>query len=381
MSTYKQSAIHFHLEEIQEDIPGFPMANAEPGNYYWMLTRAVTYSDKPDFFMYIERLSNTYFAQAKIFPNCVYQFLIVLHKNLTAELYINEFPVAIECMIKRDVEKIERLTQNDIADIRRIKFPNITIDNTDKVVYCFKVHWKFGLFFDFTRELDIEAMALALGSLYRFLTFQYVYDVVSTEIQFSEMMKDGWFPFIEIIGNEYQQIAEAYKNKFHFEERINKIAESFSSVRFDTIKNKWWKNHIYTDKKVLLEAGISAYLTNSSEGYISCIKILTGEIEGVLRMQYFSDTKKGNDVGVRELMRYLIEKGKQKTGSNDSLFLPSQFLEYLNNVFFANFNLENGKVDLSRHSASHGVAKAEDYTKIKALQSILILDQIFFYIN
>ncbi len=60
--------------------------------------------------------------------------------------------------------------------------------------------------------------------------------------------------------------------------------------------------------------------------------------------------------------------------------MPSAFLNYLKDIVFADFNLETGQLDLSRHSSSHGVAKAEDYTKAKALQTILVLDQIYFYI-
>ena len=104
------------------------------------------------------------------------------------------------------------------------------------------------------------------------------------------------------------------------------------------------------------------------------------EIEGIIRLQYFSDTGKSKDVKISDLLKYLIEKGKIKSGSDYSLFLPIPFLKYLEDVVFSNFDLATNKIDLSRHSSSHGVAKADDYTKIKALQMILILDQIYFYI-
>jgi hypothetical protein len=63
------------------------------------------------------------------------------------------------------------------------------------------------------------------------------------------------------------------------------------------------------------------------------------------------------------------------------LGFPTIIYDYLNITIFNNFNpLLNGKIDLSRHSTSHGVANAEDYTKIKALQAILTLDQLYFYL-
>ena len=39
-----------------------------------------------------------------------------------------------------------------------------------------------------------------------------------------------------------------------------------------------------------------------------------------------------------------------------------------------NFDVNQGKVELSRHSSSHGVVEVEKYTKERALQTILILD-------
>ena len=103
-------------------------------------------------------------------------------------------------------------------------------------------------------------------------------------------------------------------------------------------------------------------------------------MEGIIRLQYFRDTGKGKKVRLQDLLTHLVEKGKTKSGSDYSLFLPLPFLNYLKDIVFADFDLETGQVDLSRHSSSHGVAKAEAYTKTKALQAILVLDQIYFYI-
>ena len=202
---------------------------------------------------------------------------------------------------------------------------------------------------------------------------------MKNEAQFEEMIRDGWFPFIEIIGGEYRSLSEAYQNKFHFEERIDEIIGSFDKARIEKITNKWWKNQIFVDKKNILQAGINAFLRGDNEGYISCIKTLLPEAEGIIRLQYLRDTGKGW-VKEKELLSYLIEKGKEKSGSSESLFLPLHFFKYLNDVIFSDFDLETGEVDLSRHSSSHGVAKAEAYTKTKALQAILVLDQIYFYI-
>ncbi|MCD6453529.1 MAG: hypothetical protein J7K77_04515 [Dehalococcoidales bacterium] len=369
--------IHFHLDAVQ-DIGGFALESGKQGDSIPVLTRATINSDEPEFYKYIEPLSNPLFNKVGVFRNAVYQFLILIHKDLSADLYINDFPVAIEIIFKRDMKMGEAVTQGDIADIRRLRFPNIEIVKTDKVICCFKVGWKFGLFFDLGRELDIDAMELDLGTAYRYLSFQYVYEVLENKTQSEEMIKDGWFPFIEIVGGEYKSLSEAYQNKFHFEERIDKIVGSFDKTRIEKITNRWWKKQIFEDKRGILQAGINAFLRGGNEGYINCINTLLPQVDGIIRLQYLSDT--GKSVGVKKLLQHLREKGRIKSGSDSSLLLPSPFLKYLGDVVFAHFNLETGQVDLSRSSVGHGVAKAEAYTKIAALQAILVLDQIYFYI-
>jgi len=378
MNSIGKNIIHIYLKEVQ-NIGGFALTNVEKGNYFWMLTSATTNSDESDFYNFIEQLSNPFFNKAGINPNAVYQFLIIIHTDQSADLHINDLPVMIEFMTKRDVKKGEAISKRDIADIRRLRFPNVKITKTDQVIYCFKEGWKFGLFFDLGRELDLDKMELDLGTLYRSLSFQYVYEVLKNEIHFEEMIKDGWFPFIEIIGSEFKPLSEVYTNRFHFEEGINRIVEKFNKARIETIISKWWKKQIFEDKKQILQAGINAFLRGDNGGYINCINTLLPQIEGIIRLQYFAETGKGQ-VRVGELLSYLVEKGKSKSGSGESLLLMVPFLNYLKDVVYANFDVETGQLDLSRHSLSHGVAKAITYTRIKALQAILIIDQIYFYI-
>ncbi len=145
------------------------------------------------------------------------------------------------------------------------------------------------------------------------------------------------------------------------------------------MEERWWKNAAFGEKRALLEAGVKAFLRGDEEGAIHCIKTLLPEIEGILRMLYLSETGRGSKVKAADPVDHIIQKGRKAAGSPHSLLLPDVFLRYLKEVFFAEFNLETGKVILSRHSSSHGVARPEDYTQVRALQAILVLDQIAFY--
>ncbi len=266
----------------------------------------------------------------------------------------------------------------------RIKFANISITDTDKIIYCFKVGWKFALFFDLAREqekLNIDSMYLTLGELYRYLSFQYVYTVMESEKDFEEMLKDGWFPFVELItSQDYKLLIQMYRDKHKIELKIENFIAKFDKPRIEKLTEKWWMKKIFNEKKDILQAGIMAYLANNNQGYINCIKTLLTEIEGIIRLQYYDDMNKRKKVKLNDLLKHIFKKAKEKTGSGYSLLLPMPFFKYLDKFIYANFDFKNNRLNLTRHSISHGVAMASDYTRERALQIILILDQIYFYI-
>jgi len=373
----KLTKIHF---KAVEKFAGFVVETAKKGEMVKIQTRGSLISDDPIFYTYIDQI--TRILLNKVFINSVYQFLVLIHEDLSADLYLNDIPTKILMMPKRDVKKGQVVSANDIADIRKLSFDRIIIKDTDKVIYCFKVGWKFGLFFDLHWEerLDIEAMQTELGALYRYLSFQYVYDILEPKPHFDLLIKDGWFPFIEIIGSEFKELSDAYQHLADPQSKVKQLISKFDKKRIDRITNKWWNNQIFADKRSILETGIDAYLNDDSKGFIACIKILLPEIEGIIRLHYFEETGKGKDVHVPDLITHIFDKGRIKSGSDLSLFLPRAFLVYLKKSIFPQFDLEKNDISLSRHTSSHGVAKADDYSKSRALQMILIMDQIYFYI-
>ncbi|MEL6272228.1 MAG: hypothetical protein AAFR22_20660, partial [Chloroflexota bacterium] len=63
------------------------------------------------------------------------------------------------------------------------------------------------------------------------------------------------------------------------------------------------------------------------------------------------------------------------------LFLSAPFQAYLLKYYYAKFNVPAGDLNLSRHSAGHGVADARDHDAKRALLSILMIDQLAFYMQ
>ena len=240
------------------------------------------------------------------------------------------------------------------------------------------------MYFDFLsqgRKSDIATRQRILAQLYRYLSFEEVYRTLESENCFQKMVADGWFPFVEILGKVYKELATAYQNRNTLSEHsVKELVGKFDKSRLETMTNKWWEHPLFKGKRELLQAGIDAFLGGTKSDYINCIKTLYSEIEGIMRSLYFEDTGERTR-NMRKLIDRLIKVGKRKVEDDQSLLLPQYFADYLVENIFKNFDLETGEVDLSRHTALHGVALGEDYKPERALQALLTLDQIYFYLS
>ena len=385
------------------DITGFSVCNVPAEHYFWALSSSRQTSDQPIFYKYMDEISKLFLhpPEYKINISSINNFLIVIHKDLSADIYLNDYPIEIKCRSKRDILEGELISDNSIADIVELRFPGIDIKESDKVICCIKVGWKFGLYFNLIRNpnlvqteigssefkeeplerSNIVQMQTQLGQLYRYLVFQYVYQSLESEPIFNEIIADGWFPFVEILGDEYKRLFETYQNdKFTYENDVRKLLDSFNEMRIKSITDKWWENSFFQEKRELLQPGIDAFMRGTQSDYISCVKNLYPEIEGILRSMYRADHAEGA-YRIEKVLAHLLEVGKLNVEDENSLLLPNEFLQYLKNSFFRDFDPANVTVDLSRHSVSHGAALETGYTAEKALQALLTLDQIYFYLS
>ena len=220
---------------------------------------------------------------------------------------------------------------------------------------------------------------MSIGDLHRYLRFYHVYEVLESHERYAAMVEDGWFPFIETLAADYKRLGDAYSDGHANGEAIQAVVDGFNESRVTEITERWWHCSAFADKKALIEAGVDAYLQDTPHGFVNCIKNLFTEIEGILRKLYLADEGIRDHVKSPELIQHIIQKGRSKAQTDKSLLFAGPFLSYLNDVIFANFSVESGAIDISRNSASHGVADASQYTKVRALQLILVLDQIYWY--
>lgn len=365
------------------EIGGFAMSSGYAGEQIKVLVRASLTSDEALFHLFLKGIDgvirhHTQKQGVSINFNYVNQFLLVIHENNTADLYCNDIGMLAEMMPKRDVAKGEPIFKSDIADIRRFRFADITLQTSDKVVFCFKVGWKFGLFFDLSREhkFDVNRMELELGSLFRRLEYEEIYRALADDSLLQKLALAGWFPFQEIVSDGFETLLAGYRDEFDIEGREQAVLSSFDDMRISKIEAHWWKHPFVSKRRTILEPALSAFKANDP---VSCIKILTTEIEGIIRDAHISEL--GTSAKIDDLLQFAIERGIKKSGSDASLFFPKEFLLYMKNCTFAHFdplNLANST--LSRHSTSHGAASGEAYTQVRALQAILTTDQLAYFL-
>ena len=123
----------FHFDNVQ-DLAGFAAENVKGGGTVKVLTRALLTSDDQEFYQYSESISNIFLNKKRIQIDNVYQFLVIIHQDLSADLYVNDFGVLVEIKAKRDIKAGEVVTQGDIADIRKVKFSDIERNNLKRKI-------------------------------------------------------------------------------------------------------------------------------------------------------------------------------------------------------------------------------------------------------
>jgi len=118
--------MHLQLKEVG-NIAGFSAENTCEKSMAKILVRASIISDDPVFYTYTDQLSQIYLTQLKIFIDHVYQFLIIIHKNLSADVYINDFNV--------ETQKKGRLQMGDtLKTDPRIKMEHFIVFEQDGLI-------------------------------------------------------------------------------------------------------------------------------------------------------------------------------------------------------------------------------------------------------
>lgn len=147
---------------------------------------AVT-ADEPRFYLFINQIDNEFLAKAGIDGNSVTSFFVVQRPDGSADVYL-DYAVTIQAQVTRAVTAGEPLFESDIniSSIDRYCPFGITLRPDDVVICVMKAGWKYGLFFDASREIDEEQIWGQLGELYRSLQVDRVLANIQERVRLSE---------------------------------------------------------------------------------------------------------------------------------------------------------------------------------------------------
>jgi len=306
--------------------------------------------------------------------------LLVVIRRKSFRIY-RHFPMAFRARSTTAIEFGRPVYENQILDIVAVRFEDakcgLDIRDGDKFIWLFREKWAFGLYFDFSGNMRTEELWNELGHCYKTVKYHTVYSVLSREEEFNRLLDRGWFPFVQILGQEFSRLLLSIEDVHNLEITEDLLADEFNDARIKQFSDYWWKNDIFLQKRPLISAGIAAYVSGGDTGAINCINTLVPQIEGIIRLYHKKDV--GGSPSTRQLMDYLRSGAGEGSPTAGNLVFPLPLVKYIGRVFFRSFDTNGNDTELSRHSVAHGAADHSKFTRIRALQLILLLDQIYFY--
>lgn len=315
-------------------------------------------------------------SQTPLKPSYIDSLLVIISKNKTAKIYLNDAQVIAEMRVKGGCEKGEAITANRILDIGKMKFENATIPEDAGFIFVFSVGWRQGFIYDLeplhqneNREYDIEE---TLGSCYAYLLFQDRFKI--DDNTWDSILSQKWFPFSYLDDNFIKKMISHAREGWEIDDLLPEIHDNV----IDLLKKSSFSNSLsahFEDHKDIINKAIERYLEGD---YISCTSILFPRIEGVLRSFHKNEGYKSKP-NSKNLTKTVISH-HQKRRIYQSLLLPDKFQHYLENIYFANFS-PGSNPDVGRHSVAHGEARKDDFNLKSSTIAILVLSQLSLFMK
>lgn len=315
--------------------------------------------------------------QALIRPSEVEQMLAIIRSDGTAKIFINEAVVLVAtCRVSRPMEAGSAVRRSDIIDIDRIEL-NTKVADDAGIMLLFSVGWRKGLFYDFgpisgpqpsPRDYDLNSL---LGQAYCYVSFQERFKI--SEDEWARLFQRKWFPFSGLRHETIQSIIAHVRAEWEPDDLLEAIVEEVTQ-RLPDMLISWTRHPSFEPHISILERAVERF---QNRDYVSCTSLIYPRIEGILRTHQIS-------VGGQYEMSSsgLSHAAVSSKISNDlCLLMPRKFGQYLREVYFANFNPNADKVDISRHSIAHGVADSSAFNEKSAVIGLLVLHQLFYFLE
>lgn len=305
---------------------------------------------------------------------------LVIHPDNTGELWVDNAAMCTYHALKRPgtLKAGTVLFEDDIADVTGLWFPKINVDSRDRILCIIREGWRFALYFDFNPDenLALEEAKRTLGSLFRRMRYADLYASLAYEPTFHDMVSAGWFPFLELVPTETRALLSTIEAGFPLKEQEQKLLSAFDERRVERMFSRWLEKPNLKVREDILRPAINAFKQSQP---VAVTKIILSEIEGVMSDAYF-EVHGERPYRLKKLPDFMLEQAEKRAGGKDTLFFPVEFGRYLRDYTYAEFKQGEPASAGSRHAVGHGAVKSDQYTMSRALQSLLTLDQMAFYI-
>ena len=313
-------------------------------------------------------------ASAGVKCSTIDHLFVIVRKDGECTVFTNELSTIAKVRIRRAFKVGEPVFESDMVDIDEIKFEGVEVPDEAGVFVVFSKGWRKGLFYDLGplqpepvyRDYDLWRQ---LGSLYNYLWFQDFFKI--TDEEYTKLFSAKWFPFLGLRTETARGLVEHVRNGWNPDDLLPDIVKEVEAFLPSALER--WKSHLVIIPHCkLIERAVERFL---DKDYVSCNSILYPRIEGILR-EISSHT---GGAYKQDTLAEAAMKAFGRSAEVHSRILPARFRDYLETVYFENFDPNNVSA-ISRNTVAHGVAPQALFNEKAASIALLIIEQIFFHL-
>jgi hypothetical protein len=299
--------------------------------------------------------------------------LIIVRRDRTAIVYLNELDLRTSVRTKRALKAGEPIGRDDIADIVKLDL-GVRVAPDTGVVLVLSAGWRKALFYDFgplhpdnqiERTFDLELLA---AQMYSELLFQELHRI--SDVAWDRLFEQRWFPFRSLTTDLIRQLISHATEGWPITSLMPKVVEE-TRARCDGLVIAIAANSMLANHHLVLKNAIGRYLERD---FVSCVSILFTRIEGILRELC---TVAAPD---RPTTQANLASVVAQSANESSPLLPHRFEDYLRRVYFASFDPGATSKFASRNSVGHGIAAADAFSEEAATIGVLILEHLLYHL-
>jgi len=309
-------------------------------------------------------------------PSQVDSMLAIVGRDAKATVYVNELQQRARVCASGPVKAGAAVTKNDIVDVDRLEL-GVEIPNDAGFLFIFSVGWRKGLFYDYgplggpdaqPRCYDVGAV---LGQAYCHVLFQERFSI--SDAEWNALFAAKWFPFAGLRNDSIDALIAQVRSGWDPDEKLDDFVAEVKA-RVQEMSSSWGSHSSFAPHIDILRRAVERF---QDDDYVSCTGLLFPRIEGVLRTHHTSLGVSGRPSPAR-----LTDSAVAAKIENEKcLLLPRRFAAYLRDIYFADFNPVAQDIEVSRHSVAHGVATASEFNRKSALIGMLVVHQLFYFLE